>query len=170
MLPESWVEIRSEARFLPTYGCKSMIKWPVYMLHVFTTLLYTYVWETINIEAPTFTIWGPNVSESCFDFEILPGPMLKKCYWSRIERPTNMLGVFITLVHTSTIPMNHYTLVPTWWHTTTLDGQTLPEKASTERQETLQHVGVQMVWIGPQTSYCGCSIPIIHPYNTNQAL
>ena len=37
-----WAEIGSEARNLPTCGCKSMTEGPTIMLGVFITLLYTY--------------------------------------------------------------------------------------------------------------------------------
>jgi len=41
-LPESWQKSKSEARNLPTWGCKSMAEGPTIMLGVFITLLYMY--------------------------------------------------------------------------------------------------------------------------------
>ena len=108
---------RSEAWNLPTWGCKSMLEGLLIMLGVFITLIYTYT-------MPNNHYCGKPTSLRCH--------LMAKCYlrvgkksrsearnrptWgckSMAEGLTIMLGVFITLLYTYTMPNNHYSCKPT---------------------------------------------------------
>ena len=103
---------KSEARNLPTWCCKSMLEGPTIMLGVFITLIYTYTM--------------PN-NHYCSKPTSLRFHLMAKCYlgvgkksrsearnpptWgckSMVEGLTIMLGVFINLLYTHTMPNNYY--------------------------------------------------------------
>ena len=109
---ESWQKSESEARNLPSCGCKSMTEGLTIVLGVFITLLYTYTM--------------PNNHYSCKPTSLRCHLMAKHCLRvgkksksearnrptcgckSMAEGLTIMLGVFITLSCIHTMPINHY--------------------------------------------------------------
>jgi len=108
---------RSEAWNRPTWGCKSMAERPTIMLGVFITLLYTYT-------MPNNHYCGKPTSLRCHLMAkcgLRVGKKSRSEAWnlptwgckSMAERPTIMLGVFITLLYTYTMPNNHYCGKPT---------------------------------------------------------
>jgi len=107
----------SEARNLPPCGCKSMTDGPRNMLRMFITLFYTHTMPINHYcSKPTSLRWYlmakcrlrlGRKSES--EARNLPPCGCK----SMVDGPRNMLGVFITLFYTHTMPNNHYCSNPT---------------------------------------------------------
>jgi len=152
---------RSEAWNGPTWCCKSILEGLVIMLEVFITLLYTYI-------IPNNHYCGKPSSLRCH--------LMAKCYlrvgkksrseaWNRptwcckskAEWLTIMLGVFITLVYTYTMPNNHiiaslHLWGATWWPNVTWEWA----KNRDLRQETGQH-GAVKVWQRDLQSCWECS-------------
>ena len=103
---------RSEAWNLPTCGCKSMMDGLIIMPRVFINLLYTYTMPN-NHYSTTYMLPYPH---------LLAKHCLTVCRKSRSEAwnlptcgcrsmmdgLTIMLGVFINLLYTYTLPNNHY--------------------------------------------------------------
>ena len=163
----------SEARNLPTWGCKSMVGGLTIMLGVFIILLYT------------FTM--PN-NHYCSKPTSLRCHLMAKCYLrvdkkfflrsearnlstcgckSMVEGLTIMLGVFITLLYTYTMPNNHYCSKPTSLRCHLMAKRCLNEWTKEFfrdlRQETCQHGAVKVWWRDLQSCWeCSslCYTPI----------
>ena len=93
---------------------------------------------------------------------------------SMVERLTIMLGVFINLLYTHTMPNNHYcstymTGIPP------LDGQTLPDQSAENqrffpelRHETCQQVAVKVCWKDLQSCWeCSSTLLYTHTMPNN---
>ena len=107
---------RSEAWNLPTCGCKSMMDGLIIMLGVFINLLYTYILPNnhycINLHAAIPPLDGQTLPESRQEIDIFSwseawNPPTCGCK-SMMDGLTIMLGVFINLLYTYTLPNNHY--------------------------------------------------------------
>merc|ERR1739841_306554 len=103
---------KSEARNLPTCGCKSMMDGLVIMLAVFINLLYTHTMPN-NYYCSTYMMPYPHLMakhclrvgrKSGFEARNLPTCGCK----SMMDGLIIMLGVFINLLYTYTLPNNHY--------------------------------------------------------------
>ena len=110
--PEVSWKSRSEARNLPTRGCKSMVEGLKIMLGVFNTFLYTqarpnkhccstYLMAYHHLMAKH---WPEVYRNSWSEAWNLPTWGCK----SMVEGPTIMLRVFITILCIHTMPINHY--------------------------------------------------------------
>ena len=110
---------------LPTCGCKSMIDGLTIMLGVFINLLYTYTIPN-NHYCSTYMMPYPHLlAKHC----LRVGRKLRSEAWnpptwgckSMMEGPTILLGVFINLLYTHTMPNIYYCstcmllYTPTWW-------------------------------------------------------
>jgi len=109
---------KSEARNLPTCGCKSMTEGPRNMLGVFITLLYTYTMPNNPYSCkPTSLSRCHLMAKHCLEVgrnRKSEASNLPTCGCkSMTEGPRNMLGVFITLLYTYTMPNNPYSCKPT---------------------------------------------------------
>ena len=102
----------SEAWNLPTCGCKSMVEGLTIMLGVFINLLYTHTMPN-NHYCSTYMMAYPHLmAKHCLKVDRksrseawnLPTCGCK----SMVEGLTIMLGVFINLLYTHTMPNNHY--------------------------------------------------------------
>ena len=104
----------SEARNLPTCGCKSMMDGLRIMLGVFINLLYTHTMPNNHYCSTCMMAYTPTWwSKICLisqaenrelRHETCPQVAVKVC-WRGL---TIMLRVFITLLYTHTMPNNHY--------------------------------------------------------------
>ena len=116
----SWQKIEifswSEAWNPPTWGCKSMVEGLTIMLGVFITLLYIlYNAKHLLFKQPTCCYtptWWPNLPWSWQEIEIFSwseawNPPTWGCK-SMVEGLTIMLGVFMTLLYTYTMPNIYY--------------------------------------------------------------
>ena len=103
---------KSEARNLPSSGCKSMAEGPRNMLGVFITLLYTYTMPNNHYSSKPSSLSCHLMAKRCLRVgrnRISEARNLPSCGCkSKMEGPTIMLGVFITLLYTYTMPNNHY--------------------------------------------------------------
>ena len=108
---------KSEARNLPIWGCKSMTKGPTIMLGVLITLLYTHTMPNNHYCGKPSSL-RCHLMAKCY---LRVGKKLRSearnrptwCCKSMAEGLTIMLGVFITLLYTYTMPNNHYCGKPT---------------------------------------------------------
>ena len=108
---------RSEARNLPTWCCKSMMEGLTIMLGVFITLIYTYTMpnnhycsKPTSLRCHLMAKCGLRVGKKS------RSEARNRPTWgckSMAEGLTIMLGVFITLLYTYTMPNNHYCGKPT---------------------------------------------------------
>jgi len=109
-------ELRSEAWNLPTRGCKSMMEGPTIMLGVFITLLNTYTMLIKHCSSKPTSLGYHLMAKRCQKV----GRKLRSKTWnlptrgckSMREGPTIMLGVFITLLNTYTMPIKHCSSKP----------------------------------------------------------
>jgi len=105
------------ARNLPSWGCKSMTEGLTIMLGVFITLLYTYTMPINHYSSKPTSLRCHLMAKCCLkswqksksEARNLPSWSCK----SMTEGLTIMLGVFITLLYTYTMPINHYSSKPT---------------------------------------------------------
>ena len=124
-LPESWQKIEifswSEAWNLPTWGCKSMVE-GLTICWECSSLCYTPIQcQTSTILASLHLLgtptWWPNLPESWQKIEIFSwSEAWNLPTWgckSMVEGLTIVLGVFITLLYTYTMPNNYYSSKPT---------------------------------------------------------
>ena len=142
---------KSEARNLPSSGCKSMTGGPTNMLGVFITLLYT---NTMPINHYSSKPTSPRchlMAKYCLkvgrksksEAINLPSSDCK----SMTEGPTIMLGVFITLLYTYTMPINHYCSKPTSLRCHLMAKHCLEVGRNRNlRQEICPHVAVKVWW------------------------
>ena len=104
------------------WGCKSMVEGTKIMLGVFITLVYTHTMPNIYYCSTCMLLSATIVAPACY----YPHLLAKHCLEvgrklrsearnlptcgckSRIEGPTIILGVFINLLYTHTMPNNHY--------------------------------------------------------------
>jgi len=108
---------KSEARNLPTWGCKSMMEGPTMMLGVFITLLYIYTMPNKHYSSKHTSLRCHLMAKCCLkvgrktksEARNLPTWGCK----SMMEGPTMMLGVFINLLYMYTMPNKHYSNKPT---------------------------------------------------------
>ena len=106
----------SEAWNLPTCGCKSMVEGLTIMLGVFINLLYTHTMPN-NHYCSTYMMPYPHLmAKHCLRVGRKSRFFLWSEAWnlptcgckSMVEGLTIMLGVFINLLYTHTMPNNHY--------------------------------------------------------------
>ena len=103
---------RSETRNRPTWGCKSMAEGLTIMLGVFITLLYTQIMPINYYSCKPTSLRSHLMAKRCLkvgrnrksEARNLPPWGCK----SMVEGLTIMLGVFINLLCTHTMPNNHY--------------------------------------------------------------
>ena len=139
------------------------------MLGVFINLLYTYTMPN-NHYCSTYMMPYPHLmAKHC----LRVGRKSRSEAWnlptcgckSMVEGLTIMLGVFINLLYTYTMPNNHYCSKPTWCHTPTWWPNIAWESAENRdlRHETCQHVAVKVWWRDLQSCWeCSstCYTPI----------
>jgi len=112
--------LRSEARNLPTWGCKSMLERLIIMLGVFIIMIYIYTMPNkhycskptslrCHLMAKHCLRVGKNQKISRSEARNLPTWGCK----SMLERLIFMLGVFIIMIYTYTMPNKHYCSKPT---------------------------------------------------------
>ena len=103
---------KSEARNLPTWGCKSMMEGPTIMLGVFIILLYMYTMPNKHYSSKPTSPRYHLMAKHC----LTVGRKSRSEAWnlptcgckSMMDGLTIMLGVFINLLYTYTMPNNHY--------------------------------------------------------------
>ena len=104
-------KLRSEARNLPTCGCKSMTERPTNKLRVFIALIYTHTMPNIYYCSTCMMVYPHLMAklalklEEKWDFSW--SKALKLPIWgceSMAEYPTIMVGVFINLLYTHKMP------------------------------------------------------------------
>ena len=107
----------SEARNLPSCGCKIMTEGPTIMLGVFITLLYTYTMPNNHYSSKPSSLRCHLMAKHCLRVgrnRISEARNLPSCGCkSMTEGLTIVLGVFITLLCIHTMPINHYCSKPT---------------------------------------------------------
>ena len=179
-LPESRQKIKifswSEAWNLPTCGCKSMVEGLTIMLGVFINLLYTHTMPN-NHYCSTYMMAYPHLmAKHC----LRVGRKSRFFPWSEawnlptcgcksmVEGLTIMLGVFINLLYTHTMPNNHYCstymmayphLMAKHWLRVGRKSRFFPDL----RHETCLHVAVKVWWRDLQSCWeCSstCYTPI----------
>ena len=116
LMAKHWLRVGRKLRFLPrnlpTWGCKSMVEGPTIMLGVFINLLYTHTMPNIYY-CSTFMLLYPHLMAKHWlrvgrKLRFLPRNLPTWGCKSMVEGPTIMLGVFIDLLHTHTMPNMYY--------------------------------------------------------------
>jgi len=106
----------SEARNLPLCGCKSMTEGLRIVLGVFITLLYTYTMPNNHYSSKPSSLSCHLMAKRCLRVgrnQISEARNLPSCGCkSMTEGLRIVLGVFITLLYTYTMPNNHYSSKP----------------------------------------------------------
>ena len=109
---------KSEARNLSSSGCKSMTDGPTIMLGVFITLLYAYTMPISHYSIKPTSLRCHLMAKHCLKVgrnrnlrQEICQHMAVKVYM--VEGLTIMLGVFINLLCTYTMPNKHYYSKPT---------------------------------------------------------
>ena len=172
---ENQIFFRSEAWNLPTCGCKSMVEGLTIMLGVFINLLYTHTMPN-NHYCSTYMMAYPHLmAKRCLrvgrksDFFRSEAWNLPTCGCkSMVEGLTIMLGVFINLLYTHTMPNNHYcsTYMMAYPHLMAKRCLRVGRKSRffpDLRHETCQHVAVKVWWRDLQSCWeCSsiCYTPI----------
>jgi len=107
----------SEARNLPTWGCKSMMEVPTIMLGVFIILLYMYTMPNKHYSSKPTSLRYHLMAKRCLKVgRRFKSEARNLSTWgckSMIEGPTIMLGVFIIMLYMYTMPNKHYSSKPT---------------------------------------------------------
>jgi len=108
---------KSEARNLPTWGCKSMIEGPTIMWGVFMTLLYMYTMPNKHYSSKPTSLRYHLMAKRCLKVSRKSKSEARNLpTWgckSMMEGPTIMLRVFMTLLYIYTMPNKHYSSKPT---------------------------------------------------------
>ena len=175
MLPESRQKIQSEARNLPSSGCKSMTEGPTIMLEVFITLLYTHTMPINHYCSKPTSLRCHLMAKYCLKV----GRKSKSEAWnlpssgckSMTEGPTIMLGVFITLLYTYILLINYYSIKPTSLRCHLMAKCYLRVgKKSRSEARNRQHGAVKVWWRDLQSCAGSVHQPVMHIYNAKQAL
>ena len=178
---DSWQKIKifswSEAWNLPTWGCKSMVEGPTIMLGVFITLLYTHTMPNNHYCSTCMLLYPHLMAKHClkvgrnrdfFHSDLRHETRQHGAVKVWMEGLTIMLGVFITLLYTHTMPNNHYCstcmlcYTPTWWPNIAWKWQKsrfFPDL----RHETRQH-GAVKVWMEGLTIMLGVFITLLYTH------
>ena len=150
----------SEAWNRPTSGCKSMVEGLIIMLRVFINLLYTHTMPN-NHYCSTYMMPYPHLlvkhclRESAgnrdFSWSEARNPPTSGCK-SMIDGLTIMLRVFIILLYTHTMSINHYcsTYMMPYPHLLAKHCLRVGRKSRffpDLRQETCLHVAVKVWWM-----------------------
>jgi len=132
LLPGSLQEIKifaqSEARNLPTWGCKSVMEGPTIMLGVFITLLYIYTMPNKHYSSkPTslrYHLMAKRCLEVCRKSKFLPNLRQETClhgavkvWWRALQSCWESSSLCYTYIQcqTSTIVASLHLWGTTWW-------------------------------------------------------
>ena len=154
-----------------------MVEGPTIMLGVFITLLYTHTMPNIYYCSTCMLLYPHLMAKlalrswqkiEIFSWSEAWNPPTWGCK-SMVEGPTIMLGVFITLLYTHTMPNIYYCstcmlcYTPTWWPNIAWEVAENSRFFPDLRHETRQHGAVKVWWRALQSCWeCSslCYTPI----------